>query len=129
MVDAETGEKRWTAEVDVGSYVTPTLDADGETLFVGGEGHVSALDAYGDGYWRIDLPAKCQTPPTLAGRQVFVGTFDGFLHAIDTARASVAWSTEIGGFAKGGVAVADGTVYADGGRRLHAVDADSGETR
>jgi len=165
-VDAETGEKRWTTEVDVGSYVTPTLGHDGETLFVGGEGHVSgldtatgevawthdlfgqvrntlayrrgvvyavteggelyALDEYGDGYWRVDLPAKCQTPPTLAGRQVFVGTFDGSVHAVDTTRANLAWSTEVGGFAKGGIAVADGTVYADGGRKLHALDTDSG---
>ncbi|AUV82972.1 hypothetical protein C2R22_16065 [Salinigranum rubrum] len=168
-IDATSGEKRWTTAVDVGSYVTPRLDDDGEAVYVGGEGHVSRLDAetgdeewshdlfgqvrqsvavrrgvvyavteggelyaldeYGDGYWRVDLPAKCQTPPTLAGRQVFVGTFDGFVHAVDTARANLAWSTEVGGFAKGGIAVADSTVYADGGRSLHALDVDSGEKR
>jgi outer membrane protein assembly factor BamB len=60
---------------------------------------------------------------------VFVGTFDGFVHAVDTTRANLAWSTEVGGFAKGGIAVADGTVYADGGRKLHALDADTGERR
>jgi outer membrane protein assembly factor BamB len=166
---ADTGGRRWTAAVDVGSYVTPTVDEDGEAVYIGGEGHVSRLDAetgdvvwthdlfgqvretlayrrgvvyavteggelyaldeYGDGYWRVDLPAKCQTPPTLAGQRVFVGTFDGFLHSIDTARANIDWSTEIGGFAKGGIAVADGTVYADGGRSIHAVDAETGATQ
>lgn len=168
-IAAETGEKRWTTEVDVGSHCSPTLGPDGEAVYVGGEGHVSRLDAetgeiawthelfgqvrnalayrrgvvyavteggelyaldeYGDGYWRVDLPAKCQTAPTVVGRQVFVGTFDGFVHAVDTARASIDWSTEVGGFAKGGIAVADGTVYADGGRSLHALDADSGAKR
>ena len=168
-VDAENGEKRWTTELDVGTRCSPSLDHDGEALFVGGDGHVSrldtetgdvvwtrdlfgqfqetlashrgvvyavseggelyALDEYGDGYWRVDLPAKCQTPPTVAERHVYVGTFDGFVHAIDTSRASIAWSTEVGGFAKGGIAVDDDTVYADGGRTLHAMDADTGEKR
>jgi outer membrane protein assembly factor BamB len=150
--------------------VTPTLDVDGEAVFVGGDGHVSRLDAAtgevtwtnelfgqvretlayqrglvyavteggelyaldehdGGGYWRVDLPAKCQTPPTVVRDSVYVGTFDGSVHAVDTSRANLAWSTDVGGFAKGGIAVADGTVYADGGRKLHAMDAERGAKR
>lgn len=167
-VDAATGEKRWTREMDVGAYLSPTLGRNGEALFVGGEGHVSRLNAStgetewthelfgqvrrtlayrrsvvyalteggelyalddgdGSGYWRVDLPGKSQCPPTVAHGMVYVGAFDGSVHAIDRDRATIAWSTEVGGFAKGGIAVDDDTVYADGGRRLHAMDADSGE--
>jgi outer membrane protein assembly factor BamB len=166
--DTGTGETQWTTEIDVGSYLSPTVSRNGEALFVGGDGHVSRLDAAtgavdwthelfgqvrrtlgyrasvvyavteggelyalddgdGRGYWRVDLPAKSQCPPTVGRQQVYVGTFDGFVHAVDPSRAAVAWSTEVGGFAKGGIAVADGTVFADGGRKLHAMDADSGE--
>jgi outer membrane protein assembly factor BamB len=168
-VDAASGEKRWTTELDVGTRCSPTLDHDGEALFVGGEGHVSrldtetgevawthelfgqvqetlavdrqvvyavteggelyALDEYGDGYWRVDLPAKCGMPPTVVQDSVYVGTFDGFVHAVDTSRANLAWSTEVGGFAKGGIAVAEDTVYADGGRELHAMYRDTGGHR
>lgn len=44
-------------------------------------------------------------------------------------RGQIEWSTAIGGFAKGGIGVADGTVYADGGRKLHALSVESGKNR
>ena len=127
-LDPETGEKEWTHDL-FGQVRQSVAVRRGVVYAVTEGGELYALDEYGDGYWRVDLPAKCQTPPTLAGRQVFVGTFDGFIHAVDTTRANLAWSTEVGGFAQGGIAVADGTVYADGGRKLHALDVDSGEKR
>ncbi len=127
-LDAETGERQWTHDL-FGQVRQPVAVRRGVVYAVTEGGELYALDEYGEGYWRVDLPAKCQTPPTLAGRAVFVGTFDGFVHAVDTTRANLAWSTEVGGFAKGGIAVADGTVYADGGRKLHALDVDSGERR
>jgi outer membrane protein assembly factor BamB len=127
-LDAETGEGEWTRDL-FGQVRQPLAVRRGVVYAVTEGGELYALDEYGDGYWRVDLPAKCQTPPTSVGRQVFVGTFDGFVHAVDTTRANLAWSTEVGGFAKGGIAVADGTVYADGGRKLHALDADTGERR
>ena len=92
-------------------------------------GDVYALSAdSGDGYWHTALPDYCQSTPTVVGDRTFVGCFDGNLYAIG-GRGQVEWTTEIGGFAKGGIGVADGTVYADGGRELHAVDAESGERR
>jgi outer membrane protein assembly factor BamB len=125
-LDAETGDVEWTHEL-FGQF-QETLAVDRQVVYAVTEGgELYALDEYGDGYWRVDLPAKCQTPPTVVRDTVYVGTFDGFVHAVDTSRANLAWSTEVGGFAKGGIAVADGTVYADGGREIHAMDADSGE--
>ena len=125
-LDVETGDVEWTHEL-FGQF-QETLAVDRQVVYAVTEGgELYALDEYGDGYWRVDLPAKCQTPPTVVREMVYVGTFDGFVHAVDTSRANLAWSTEVGGFAKGGIAVADGTVYADGGRKVHAMDADSGE--
>jgi outer membrane protein assembly factor BamB len=127
-LDAETGEIDWTH--DLFGQVRETLAVQRGIVYAVTEGgELYALSEGGDGYWRVDLPAKCQCPPTVVGRRVYVGTFDGSVHAVDTTRADLAWSTEVGGFAKGGIAVADGTVYADGGRKLHALDAETGAKR
>jgi outer membrane protein assembly factor BamB len=127
-LDTTTGDVEWTH--DLFGQVTRTLAVDRQVVYAVTEGgELYALDEYGDGYWRVDLPAKCQCPPTVVRDTVYVGTFDGRVHAVDTSRANLAWSTEIGGFAKGGIAVADGTVYADGGREIHAMDAETGEKR
>jgi outer membrane protein assembly factor BamB len=126
-LDAGTGAVEWTT--DLFGQVRRTLGYRASVVYAVTEGgELYALDdGDGGGYWRVDLPAKSQCSPTVGRQQVYVGTFDGFVHAVDTDRANLAWSTEVGGFAKGGIAVTDDTVYADGGRRLHAMDADSGK--
>jgi outer membrane protein assembly factor BamB len=125
---AATGEVEWRREV-FGQVVRPVALRPPLVYAVTEGGELYAFGEFGDGYWRVDLPAKCGTAPTVVDDRVYLGTFDGRVHAVDGDRAALAWSTEVGGFAKGGVAVADGTVYADGGRELHALDADTGERR
>jgi outer membrane protein assembly factor BamB len=128
-INRETGRLEWTR--DLFGNVRETLATRSPLVYAVTEGGVlyALSEGDGEGYWRVDLPAKSSTPPTVVSGTVYVGCFDGRLYAVDTDRASVDWSTDIGGFAKGGIAVADGTVYADGGRRIHAVDAEDGTTR
>lgn len=124
----ETGEIEWSRRLfghvrRTMAYRTPFLFAVTE----GGDVYALSGDE-GTGFWRTALPDTVQCVPTCAGQRLYVGCFDGNLYAIDHGGA-IEWSTEIGGFAKGGIGVAGGTVYADGGRELHALDAESGEQR
>ena len=84
------------------------------------------LESEGEGFWRTGLPDLSQCPPTYSDGRVYVGCWDGKVYALSE-QGSIEWSTEVGGFAKGGIGVAGDTVYADGGRSLHALDAESGK--
>lgn len=125
-LDSETGETEWKRElfgrIRQSIAVAPTF-----AVVVSNGGDVYALSAdNGTGFWQTALPSRSECVPTIAGQTTYIGCFDGRVYAINDL-GEVAWHTEIGGFAKGGLGVADGTVYADGGRRLHALSTDGGE--
>ncbi|MBV0923344.1 PQQ-binding-like beta-propeller repeat protein [Halomicroarcula limicola] len=127
-LDRETGEIAWQRRL-FGQIRQPVAVRPPFVVAVTEGGDVYALDeSDGDGYWRTGLPDAVQCTPTMAGRRIFVGCFDGNLYALGH-RGQREWRTEIGGFAKGGIGVADGAVYADGGRELHAVGVESGDRR
>ncbi|WP_255197254.1 PQQ-binding-like beta-propeller repeat protein [Halorarius litoreus] len=123
--DTDTGDLEW--ERDVFGQVRQTLAYRPGMVFAVTEGgDVYALaDGDGGGYWRTALPDMVQCPPTFADGRLYVGCFDGNLYALNE-RGAIEWSTDIGGFAKGGIGAAHDTVYADGGRSLHALDAETG---
>lgn len=118
---ATDGKIEWSRRLF--GQIRRTMALTAPFLFVATEGgDIYALSPEdGSGYWRTGLPDGVQCEPTATGQRVYVGCMDGRLYAIGR-RGQIEWSTEIGGFAKGGIGVVDGTVYADGGRNLHAVD-------
>lgn len=124
--DADTGNVEWSR--DVFGQIRHTMAYQPGVLFVVTEGGdvYALLEGEGDGFWRTALPDLVQCPPTVADGRLYVGCFDGKLYALSE-RGAIEWSTEIGGFAKGGVGVAGGTVYADGSGGLHALDAETGD--
>ncbi|GGN86974.1 PQQ-binding-like beta-propeller repeat protein [Haloarcula pellucida] len=125
-LDRETGETEWQRRV-FGQVRQPVAVNPPFVIAATEGGDVYALGtSEGDGYWRTALPDSVDCTPTMVGRTIYVGCFDGKVYALGQ-RGQRRWSTAIGGFAKGGIGVANGTVYADGGRELHAVAADSGE--
>jgi outer membrane protein assembly factor BamB len=124
-LDPETGESEWErrlfGRVEQSLAVDPPF-----VVAVTRGGDVYALSTSdGDGFWRTGLPDASECVPTIADQRVYVGCFDGRVYAMRQ-RGQIEWDTDIGGFAKGGIGVADGTVYADGGRELHALSADGG---
>lgn len=125
---AETGETRWSRRL-FGRFSTTFAYNARWLVAVAEGGDVYALDPEsGDGFWRRRLPDHVQCPPTMDDGTTYVGCFDGHVYALGD-RGQVLWNTEVGGFAKGGIAATDDAVFADGGRELHAIDARSGEHR
>lgn len=122
-VDAETGERRWrrTDERFVGTvvvadgtaYANPDIDGDG----------LLAVDVEsGEVVWRNDA-LQLQHLGAVADGRLFVGEP---LRALDVADGSELWRNEDVA-SPGRVAVRDGTAYAVGAPRVHAVDAEDGE--
>ncbi len=78
-VSLEDGRVRWSREVS--TYAE--LDSDGTNLYVADErGHVHALNLQtGATAWKQDkLQARGLNAPTVVGRQVAVGDYQGFVH-------------------------------------------------
>ena len=127
-LDSDAGDVEWSRRL-FGS-ISQTMAYRPGILFAVSEGGdvYALLDSEGDGFWRTALPNLSQCPPTYADGRLYVGCWDGKVYALSE-QGVVEWSTDVGGFAKGGIGVAGETVYADGGRGLHAIDAESGEKR
>lgn len=126
-VDAATGETRWSTSVF--GQIRTTLAYDPPLLLaVTGGGDVYAVSHSGRDHWQTGLPDLSRGTPAVAGGTLYVGCFDGAVYAVDAGRGRVEWSTHVGGFARGGVAIADGRVFAHGGRQLRVLDADGGRT-
>ena len=127
-LDEKTGETEWSREV-FGRIRQSIAVAPPFAVAVSDGGDVYAFGSdSGDGFWQVALPSRSECMPTIVGETTYVGCFDGRLYAINELGERV-WRTDIGGFAKGGIGVADGTVYADGGRELHALSTDGGDRR
>jgi outer membrane protein assembly factor BamB len=91
---------------------------------------LAALDAStGRTLWRFRA-GVVETPPLLAGRRVYFGSWDHRVYAVDSRTGRLAWSFATGGRVKGGVAFAGGTIFADSyDGRLYALDAGTGKLR
>lgn len=85
-----------------------------------------------DNAWSWEKPAEISplVQPVVAGGLVYVGDYDGVLHAIDAKTGQTRWTYRTGGLIYHTACVYDGRVYSgsqDGA--LHAVDARTGERR
>lgn len=136
-VDTADGSQRWRFSVDSdeGEGITATPAVTDCTVYVGGwDKTLYALDARdGSVKWRHEADEAVSAAPAVHDGTVYVGINGGGpMKALSMADGEVEWEYPT----KGSVvacspAVADGTVYigdySDTGRRLHAINADSGE--
>ncbi|MEO1084461.1 MAG: PQQ-binding-like beta-propeller repeat protein, partial [Acidobacteriota bacterium] len=61
--------------------------------------------------WRFDTGARVESSPTLWRDRLFVGSFSGFLYAIDAATGRELWRYDTGELVRASPSVADGVVY------------------
>jgi outer membrane protein assembly factor BamB len=138
-VDAATGDPLWRERASYPVFGSPAV-ADG-TVYVGdGGGYLHALaeggrTGAGDGerspgefLWQTKGDAGFTASPTVADGTVFLGTYEGDLHAFDATDGSQRWVDVLGDNVDVAPAVVDGTVYVIVPRGVvSALDAATGE--
>lgn len=125
-VDPSTGETVW--QTSVFGRIESTLAWAPPLLYaVTSGGDVYTFGSGGRGYWHVELPGISTATPAVVEGRCYVGCHDGKLYALE--QGAIQWSTDVGGFARGGVAVADGRVFATDGVGLNVLDAESGDKR
>jgi outer membrane protein assembly factor BamB len=79
--------------------------------------------------WTLDAGVM-ESSPLIAGRTVYVGSWDGRLYALEAGSGRVRWSFGTGGRVKGGAAYAGGTVFVGSYEgRVYALAASNGKLR
>ncbi len=132
--------------------LTSLVMADGRCFFAEKDRHtLHCLDAEtGDAKWLYVAGGRIDSPPTVRGKNLFLGCADGWLYRLLTTTGELVWKRRIAPAdlclfdrnqpesvwpSSGSVLVQDGKVYCvagrsaflDGGMRLTIVDADSGD--
>jgi outer membrane protein assembly factor BamB len=132
-LDARTGDERWRFPGENWFWGGPVIY--GDILYaVDVNGNVYALDAEtGDQVWHQPLDAPVRAGPVLSvdGSQVFVGSQNGTLYALDTGDGFVLWSRadEGNGQFLSPPVVSESTVYTAliyGSYRIQAWHVDNG---
>ena len=109
----------------------PTV-ADGVAYVGADDNLVYALDAEtGEALWSFETGDVIRSTPTVTGGAVYVGSNDNHVYALDAETGELLWRYDTGGWAQYSPTVSGGMVYlgasGEGGHRVHALDAASGE--
>ena len=111
-LDSATGIPTWqqSADFDGSSGVAPAL-AD-ETLYFGGDGQASAIDATsGDYRWNTTVCAPVRSAPAVADGVIYLNVDDGTTYAFDGLTGDQIWRFQVGTEADYAPAVVDGRLY------------------
>lgn len=97
----DDGTERWHYEAEAGDWTTPTVVGDRVFLAAGHDGIAVLSLADGTRRRRLATDGFVTAPPTpdRDGRRVYVGTFDGTIHAfpVDPAGDAEGWSVDLFG--------------------------------
>ena len=111
----------------------PTV-ADGVAYVGADDNNVYALDAEtGEALWSFETGDVIRSTPTVTGGAVYVGSNDNHVYALDASTGALLWRYDTGGWAQYSPTVSewrDGLprgASGEGGHRVHALDAASGE--
>ena len=115
-----------------GWVVNAPAVADGVVYIGSDDNSAYALEAEtGEVLWSLETDDVIRSTPTITGGVVYVGSNDNHVYALDAETGSLLWKHDTGDWAQYSPTVSGGMVYlgalADGGYRVHALDAVSGE--
>ena len=140
-IDAATGKRLWLSSSSFPLFGTPAVE--GGTVYVcdgggflhalsegrreGGDRDEAARPA-GEFLWQVRGHAGFTASPTVVDGTVYLGTYEGDLHAFDATDGTPLWVDILGDNVDVAPAVSGGTVYATVPRGVvYALDAESGE--
>ena len=129
-IDADTGTERWNFTGENWFWGGPVV-YDGIIYAADASGNVYALDDTGEQIWRkqLDSPVRGGLALTEDGSNLFVGSEDGALHALDTADGFELWAVENEGQMLSRPVVDGSVVYGTpiyGTKRILALHVDNG---
>ncbi len=149
-LDAGTGQLKWKSATTGILRSRPAVDH-GLVIFASDDGYLYAIQAEGGRpVWRREFgnakPREkrenlgtspnpsgfdyYQSSPVVAGGQVFVGSLDGNVYAMDAGTGRVNWKYPTGDKVRATPAVEDGVVYVGSwDMNFYALDAGTGELR
>ena len=109
----------------------PTV-SDGVAYVGADDNHVYALDAEtGEALWRFETGDVIRSTPTVIGGAVYAGSNDNHVYALDASTGALLWKHDTGDWVQYSPVANGGLVYfgalQDGVRKVHALDAMSGE--
>ena len=115
-----------------GRVVNAPTVVDGVVYTGSDDHHVYALDSStGELRWSFETGGVIRSTPTVTGAAVYVGSNDNHVYAMDAETGELLWRYDTGGWAQYSPTVSGGMVYlgasGEGGHRVHALDAASGE--
>ena len=129
---SDAGEPpRWRHLTEGWVVNAPTV-ADGVAYVGSDDRYVYALDAMSGGVvWRFETGDVIRSSPTVNAGVVYVGSNDNHVYALDAGSGALRWKRDTGAWVQYSPVVSGGLVYvgamADGGYRVHALDAMTGE--
>ena len=110
-IDRSSGEKQWSYRARLPNLSSPVTD--GNAIYFsswtsGGlpgestQGELAAVSAAtGELLWSTDLEIGFSSTPTINNGQVYIGTWDGKFHALNTSNGELVWSYEVGNILPG----------------------------
>ncbi|MFV0445192.1 MAG: PQQ-binding-like beta-propeller repeat protein [Planctomycetaceae bacterium] len=94
--DSETGRMMWSKLIGTPDQINYPLATNDTTAFMAGGMHLFAIDkASGETLWQVRLPDHPSAPPEVDDRQIYVGTADGSVYALDLAKTKDLYSRRL----------------------------------
>lgn len=124
-LNAQNGQVRWRTALGGAMVDTPTLSADGTTLYVGTFANEVVAVATQDGQvqWRTRTDGWVWASPVLRDEVLYVGDLSGKFYALDTTQGAIIWTIQPDGPITGAPLVTDQGLYlATEAGTLYAVD-------
>jgi outer membrane protein assembly factor BamB len=125
-LDLRDGHTRWRYRT--GDVETPPLVVGKLVVFGSWDGRINAVDTRGRLRWSVQTNGAVKAGAALWHSAIYIGSYDGFLYALDARTGRLRWRAAAGGRFYATPSIAEGRVIAattDG--LVHAFEARSGE--
>jgi hypothetical protein len=107
----------------------PSLGADNDTIYLGGEDSIlyALNEKTGAVRWSYNLPLGSSSAPVVVDGIIYVGGYDGYLYALDSANGQLRWRFAAGDWVGQPHVVGESVVFTTDSNRIFGLSRLSGE--